>query len=204
MKPVIFFIAMLLFAAGSGVSAQSLKEILYSGKLKSDTGTVVRKGEDLSGKIDTTTRKKTPAPAETDMGQVVTATLDSTGNIVTTVQADPKAVVLDSTGTPVAAAPKDNDAAWKDFMDEFVTALRTEVMTSKKIKEGTYSVLMVYEIGTDGQIAVTNINCAPDNSFLAEQVKERLTLTAPKLTPLLGTNGKPRKAVKKQTIVLTK
>ncbi len=202
MKPVIL-LALLVTAAS--VNAQSLKETLYSGKLKSDTGTVVRKGEDLSTKIDTSTRKK-PAPvAEVEKPKVVTASLDAAGNIVTTVQSEAAPpVVLDSTGTPIAAAPKDNNKSWKDFMDEFTTTLRAEVMTSKKIKDGTYSVLIEYEIGTDGQVSATNINCSPENSFLAEQVKERLTLTAPRLTPLLGTNGKPRKAIKKQTIILTK
>lgn len=201
MKPVIL-LAMLVTAAS--VNAQSLKETLYSGKLKSDTGTVIRKGEDLSTKIDTSTRKKT-VPVEVEKPKVVTASLDAAGNIVTTVQSETAPpVVLDSTGNPVAAAPKDNNKSWKDFMDEFTTTLRTEVMTSKKIKEGTYSVLIEYEIGTDGQVSATNINCSPENSFLAEQVKERLTLTAPRLTPLLGTNGKPRKAIKKQTIILSK
>jgi len=201
MKPVIL-LALLVTAAS--VNAQSLKETLYSGKLKSDTGTVVRKGEDLSTKIDTSTRKK-PAPVEMEKPKVVTASLDAAGNIVTTVQSEAAPpVVLDSTGAPVAAAPKDNNKSWKDFMDEFTTTLRTEVMTSKKIKDGTYSVLIEYEIGTDGQVSVNNINCSPENSFLADQVKERLTLTAPRLTPLLGTNGKPRKAIKKQTIILSK
>lgn len=200
MKLVILFA---LLAATASANAQSLKETLYSGKLKSDSGTVIRKGEDLSTKIDTTTRKKAVEP---EKPKVVTASLDASGNIVTTtVQTETApAVVLDSTGTPVAAAPKDNNKAWKDFMDEFTTNLRTEVMTSKKIRNGTYSVLIEYEIGTDGQIGVTNVNVAPENSFIAEQVKERMTLTAPRLTPLLGTNGKPRKAVKKQTITLSK
>jgi hypothetical protein len=196
-------ILLAMLATVASLNAQSLKETLYSGKLKSDSGTVVRKGEDLSTKIDTTTRKKT---VEVEKPKVVTASLDASGNIVTTTvqtEAAP-AIVLDSTGTPVAAAPKDNNKAWKDFMDEFTTSLRTEVMTSKKIKNGTYSVLIEYEIGTDGQIGVTNVNVAPENSFIAEQVKERMTLTAPRLTPLLGTNGKPRKAVKKQTITLSK
>lgn len=201
MKPVIL---LALLATAASVNAQSLKETLYSGKLKSDTGTVIRKGEDLSTKIDTSTKKK-PAPVEVEKPKVVTASLDAAGNIVTTVQSEAAPpVVLDSTGSPVAAAPKDNNQSWKDFMDEFTTTLRTEVMTSKKIKEGTYSVLIEYEIGTDGQVSATNINCSPENSFLAEQVKERLTLTAPRLTPLLGNNGKPRKAIKKQTIILNK
>lgn len=209
-----------LLAVGMSVKAQSLKETLFSGKLKSDTGSVVRKSDDLSAKIDTAARKK-PAPvAET--AQVVTASLDASGNIVTTaVTPDGTAPrttnvlpggnntaattpSIDSAGNPVAAAPRDNNAVWKDYMEEFTTTLRTDVANSKKVKNGTYSVLIEYEIGVDGQITVSNVNVAPESSFIADQVKERITLTAPRMTPLLGTNGKPRKAVKKQTITISK
>jgi hypothetical protein len=212
MKPVLVFA--LLIAAGS-LNAQSLKETLFSGKLKSDTGSVVRKSDDLSTKIDTAARKKpAPVPAA-ETAKVVTASLDSSGNIVTTTVATEGAAAttaggtavpttFDEAGNPVAAAPKDNNALWKDYIDEFTTTLRTDVMNSKKVKNGTYSVLIEYEIGVDGQIGVTNVNVAPENSFIAEQVKERMTLTAPRMQPLLGTNGKPRKAVKKQTITISK
>jgi hypothetical protein len=199
-----------LLATTMSVKAQSLKETLFSGKLKSDTGSVVRKGEDLSTKIDTTTRKK-PAPVEPP-AQVVTASLDASGNIVTTavqqdgtpVATNTAAPVMDSAGNPVPVKPKDNNELWKDYIEEFTTTLRTDVANSKKVKEGTYSVLIEYEIGTDGQIGVNNVNVAPENSFIAEQVKERITLTAPRMQPLLGTNGKPRKAAKKQTITISK
>lgn len=214
MKPVL---VLALLVAASSVKAQSLKETLFSGKLKSDTGSVVRKSDDLSTKIDTAARKK-PVPAVTETAKVVTASLDSSGNIVTTaVQPESTAsagsgtsagiaapTTFDAAGNPIAVVPKDNNALWKDYMEEFTTTLRTDVMTSKKVKNGTYSVLIEYEIGVDGQIGVTNVNVSPENSFIADQVKERMTLTAPRMTPLLGTNGKPRKATKKQTITLSK
>lgn len=200
-----------LLATTMSVKAQSLKETLFSGKLKSDTGSVVRKGEDLSTKIDTSTRKK-PAPVAEPPAQVVTASLDATGNIVTTaVQQDGTPVpataaitAVDSAGNPVPVKPKDNNELWKDYIEEFTTTLRTDVANSKKVKDGTYSILIDYEIGVDGQIGVNNVNVAPQNSFIAEQVKERVTLTAPRMQPLLGTNGKPRKAAKKQTITISK
>ena len=72
------------------------------------------------------------------------------------------------------------------------------------MKEGTYSVLLVYEIDVDGDINVNTVSVSPANDFLADQVKKRMILTAPKLTPLLNQYGKPRKAVKRQTIILTK
>ncbi|MCG2616816.1 hypothetical protein LZZ85_21130 [Terrimonas sp. NA20] len=203
-----------LLATTMSVKAQSLKETLFAGKLKSDTGSVVRKGEDLSTKIDTTTRKK-PAPVVEPPAQVVTASLDASGNIVTTaIQQDGTPVAagssgsatpaVDSAGNPVPVKPKDNNELWKNYIDEFTTTLRTDLAGSKKVKDGTYSILIDYEIGVDGQIGVNNVNVAPENSFIAQQVKERITLTAPRMQPLLGTNGKPRKAAKKQTITISK
>ena len=48
-----------LFSLGAVISshAQSLKDLLFSGKLKNDSGTVIRKGEDLTGKLDTAAKK---------------------------------------------------------------------------------------------------------------------------------------------------
>jgi len=217
MKPVL---VLALLTAGLSVKAQSLKETLFNGKLKSDTGSVVRKSDDLSTKIDTSVRKK-PAPV-VETAQVVTASLDAAGNIVTTAVTPDGSVPrttnvlpggnntaaarpsIDSAGNPIAAAPRDNNELWKDYMEEFTTTLRTDVVNSKKVKNGTYSVLIDYEIGVDGQVSVNNVNVAPESSFIADQVKERITLTAPRMTPLLGTNGKPRKAAKKQTITISK
>ena len=52
----------LLVICGVSAKGQKLKDLLYSGKLKSDSNTVVRKTDDLSTKIDTSARK--PAEAE--------------------------------------------------------------------------------------------------------------------------------------------
>jgi hypothetical protein len=51
---------------------------------------------------------------------------------------------------------------------------------------------------------VNSVASVPESSYLQDQIKQRLTLGAPQLTPLLGANGKPRKAAKKQTITLSK
>ncbi|MET0391906.1 MAG: hypothetical protein ABW019_02145 [Chitinophagaceae bacterium] len=187
------FILLILLAIGVSANAQSLKETLYSGRLKTDTGTVIRKGEDLSTKIDTTTRKPQPEPAKV---KPVPGNSDP---------AAPGGAVLnaDSTAAP-AAGVKDNNKVWKDYMDELIGALRTEVLPSKKVKDGVYSVLIEYQIGTDGQVSVNSVSTSPKSDYLEQQVKERMTLTAPQLTPLLNNYGKPRVAVKKQTITLSK
>lgn len=195
MKTLILFFALCIaFSANS----QSLKEALYSGKLKSDTGTVVRKTDDLSTKIDTTRKK----PVEPEKPKAAPVQIDSATGMP---------VPVDSSATPATAAikentvaSKDNNKIWKDYVEELTGLLRTEVLPNKKIKNGTYSLLIEYEIGVDGTIAVNSVSCSPESSFLEQQVKERITLTAPQMTPLLAANGKPRKAIKKQIITLSK
>ena len=51
-------------------NAQTLKDALYGGKLKTDSGTVIKKGDDLSTKIDTS-RKKPVEPEKTKLTLVV-------------------------------------------------------------------------------------------------------------------------------------
>jgi hypothetical protein len=183
------------------VQAQSLKDMLYSGKLKTDSGTVLRKGEDLSSKIDTTTKK----PVVAEQQKAVTAVKDSaTGVANTTTAINTIAAGENIPATPVTTAPKDNNKIWKEFIDTLTGTLRTEVLTSKKIKGGTYSVFIECEIGTDGQVSVTTVSAAPENSFLEQQIKERITLSAPQMNPQLNANGQPRKAIKKQMLTLSK
>lgn len=192
MKKLIILLVLVISTASA--HAQSLKDLLYGGKLKSDTGSVVRKTDDLASKIDTTT-KKPPAPEK------VVVTPGPVNTPATGAAIQPGAAIP---GAPIATEVKDNNKVWKDYMDELTGILRTEVMTSKKIKEGIYSVLIDYQIGTDGQVTVNSVSSSPGNSFLEQQVKERITMTAPQLTPLLNTYGKPRVAAKKQTITLNK
>ena len=89
-------------------------------------------------------------------------------------------------------------------MDSVISTLKTEVLTSKKIKRGIYYVWVDYEIGIDGQVTINNVYPSPENSFLAQQVKERLTLTAPPMNPVLASNGKPRKVIKKYNFTLSR
>jgi hypothetical protein len=53
-------ILLLLLASSVFANGQSLKEALFSGKLKNEAGTVIRKGDDLASKMDTARK----APAE--------------------------------------------------------------------------------------------------------------------------------------------
>ncbi|MCR6719050.1 MAG: hypothetical protein NVV59_01920 [Chitinophagaceae bacterium] len=197
MNQKIFLLVTFLMVSSAALQAQSLKELLYSGKLKSDTGSVVRKTDDLSTKIDTSTRK--PPPPAPVVKTVVVPTAD--GDSVVTIQTTEEGVVLDSA---VVAAPRDNDEVWKEYTETLISELKTEVLPNKKVKAGSYSVLLVYEIDLDGSININTVSTSPSNDFLEQQIKNRMTLTAPTLTPLLNQFGKPRKAIKRQTITLTK
>lgn len=212
MKSCLLLLFMLILAAST--QAQSLKEALYGGKLKLDTGTVIRKGDDLKAHIDTSTKKavvaektavlpvskdslvqKAQTQQQTNVAKTQEAAADNPVAGATTAAANSNA------GTNAAA---DNNKVWKDYIDELMTTIRTDVLPSRKIRNGTYYVLVDYEIDVDGQVAVKNITCSPGSEYLEEQVRERINLTAPRLTPLLNNYGKPRKAAKKQNLTITK
>jgi hypothetical protein len=193
MKAVILLA--ILFASVSANSQTKLKDLLYGGKLKLDSGSVIRKDDDLSTKIDTSTKK----PVEQPKAVVIDAATPDLGTNGLPVLPDTSTALKDPT-----TAPKVNNKSWKEFIDELTTSLRTEVLPNKKIKDGTYNILLEYEIDVDGQVRATNVASDPSNTFLEQQIKERITLSAPKMEPLMGTNGKPRKAQKRQTITVTK
>jgi hypothetical protein len=195
MKKGMLFILLL---SAVTVNSQSLKDALYGGKLKTDSGTVIKKGDDLSTKIDTSRKK----PVEPGKNKPATIALDSSMRNITS--------PADATATNPAGkmesnnTVKDNNKIWKEFVDAVVSTLNTEVMTSKKIKKGDYYVTVDYEIGLDGQVIVNNVYPSPESKFLEEQVKERLGIDTPKLNPVLSSNGKPRKVIKRYNFTLTK
>lgn len=194
-------ILLAILVCAISAQGQSLKDLLYSGKLKTDSGTVIRKGEDLSSKIDTTTKK--PAPPEQQKA-IATVKDSATGNTNPSLTTNTVAAADNNAATPATVTPKDNNKIWKEFIDTLTGSLRTEVLTSKRIKDGTYSVYIECEIGTDGQVSVNTVSAAPANSFLEQQIKDRITLTAPQMNPQLNANGQPRKAIKKQMLTLSK
>lgn len=176
-------------------NSQSIKDALFGGKLKNDSNSVVRKGEDLSSKIDTTTKKK-PEP---EKAKPVAVAPDPTAKLLTGGRIDP-VVPVDSLDKN--AGPKDNNKIWKEFVDNIIGTMNAEVMNSSKIKKGEYFVIVDYAIETDGRVTITNVLPTPENKFLAEQVKERLSIDTPKLNPVLGSGGAPRKAMKRDKFTL--
>ncbi len=191
-------ILVLLVVITVNANAQTLKEALYGGKLKTDTGSVLRKGEDLSSKIDSNRKKEVP-PEKNKMAATGqdSAVKKISGQPDTTATA---AVVK----TDNSKVTKDNNKTWKEFMDSIISTLKAEVMTSKKIKKGDYYVMVDHTIGLDGQVTINSIFVTPENKFLEIQVKERFSIDTPRLNPVMGSNGKPRKLVKRSNFTITK
>jgi hypothetical protein len=193
MKTIFLLVVAVFVMNGIADAQQTLKDALYGGRLKNDSGSVVKQTDDLKTKIDTSQKKTLEIKAKDSVAKAV-------------VKAD--SVKLEKIKENVVSASKeitkDNNTLWKEFIEKFNTEIRSEVMTSKKIKKGNYSVLVDYEIGLDGQVAVNNVSSSPSNSFLEGQIKERMIQTAPKLTPAVLNNGKPRVSLKKQMLNFAK
>jgi hypothetical protein len=221
-------ILLLLLGCSVFANAQTLKEALFSGKLKNQSGTVIRKGDDLSAQIDTTTKVETteavtttatvPAaesatnsqPVQTDSAALAvtdnaagTETASNTTAAATTPEATiaPEAAIVPATA---AAAPKSNNAIWKTYMDSVAGALKEEALSSKKVKRGSYYVMVSYTIETDGQVTVGDVFVSPENDYLQQQVKDRMSIDTPHLAPVLNSVGAPRKVTRKANFTITK
>ena len=170
----ILFILSCLFFVSVGFG-QSLKDSLFSGKLKVDSALIRKSKIQEQPKKDTDTIQK--------------SSTDSTLKQATT-------------GQPVMNY-QDNNKVWKKFVDQYTSVINKESLPSKKMKRGTYSVLIEYEIGPDGVVTTTNITSTPSSEYLVDQVREKMMANAPQLAPLIR-NGKPTKSLKKQLLVFTK
>ncbi len=190
----------LFVAFAVSANAQSLKDALFSGKLKTDSGTVIKKGDDLSSKIDSSRKK----PVESEKNKLNPVTMDPSIKNPTATTATADTTTLAAGALDNNTAPKDNNKIWKEFTDAVISTLKTEVMNSKKIKKGDYFIMVDYAIELDGKVTINNVYPTPENKFIEEQVKERFSIDTPQLNPVLASNGKPRKVIKRQNFTLTK
>lgn len=229
------FLLLLLFSSFFA-DAQSLKEALFSGRLKKDPGMVIRKGDDLSTKMVDTTARRTPerdtlaiiavATPTDSVQQNSIAPLTTTGpatvnNASVTNQttaattANPVAATTDeeeeggeeageTAGAASAPKPKTNTAIWKDYVKTLTPTLKAEVLSSKKVKKGSYYVLVSYAIDTDGKTTITDVFVSPENDFLQQQISERINLEIPQLSPVLNSAGNARKVNKKFNFTIEK
>lgn len=191
---------------------QSLKDLLYGGKLKKDSTGVIHSTDDLSKKIDTGTKKETqpvttnlPATSTQQNKNAVTTKTDTNANVSTST--DTSAVKVDAATTVVAPNPvpvKTNTKLWKEYTDSLVRTLQGDILKSKQIKKNTYYLMVDYEIGTDGQVTISDITSTPENSFLQAQVRQIMDSTPFKLNPVVDSSNQPRKVKRKQQFVITK
>lgn len=173
----IFLISVLLISS-TCFSQKSLRDSLFSGKLKADSALVAK------SKIVKDSTKKTEIDPSTGKTEVDLAMNQNS-----------------------AAKPElkysDNNRTWKKFVDEYTKIINTEILTTKKIKKGGYTVTLGYEIGTDGVVSTKNIICDPKSEALVNMIQERMMPNAPQLAPQV-VNGAPRKSSKRQILVFVK
>lgn len=206
-------IVLLLIAAGStAVQAQKLKDLLYGGKLRSDSNTVVRKTDDLSSKIDTAQKKPVATAMAPTSADSIVREVPTGDAAVAAADRKASAVSVDSAATAdvegnAEAAPtpvKSNNRILKEYTDSLANTLKAEVLSNKKIKKETYYITVGYEIDTTGQVNITHVTTTPANALLQSQVKQRMEVTPPPLNPVLDSNGKPRKITRNYNFSVTK
>ncbi len=199
----ILFITFLFVSATA--SAQSLKDALYSGRLKTDSGSVIKKGDSLQVRTNEEVKAHQDSiKVAAIVAKTVEDSLKKAGVAVNTVTGEVVEGIVDSTGTTVPTEKLDNTAAWKKFIDEYTAVVKKEVDASNRVRKGAYSVLIEYEIGEDGSIVTNKIAAEPKNTFIEEQVKQRMMYNAPQLDPIRNANGTPRKVSRKQMLTIIK
>ncbi|HET9746546.1 MAG TPA: hypothetical protein VFP97_12585 [Chitinophagaceae bacterium] len=179
----VFLILVLLISSNS--FSQSLRDSLFSGKLKADSA-VVAKSKVNEQKI-----------REDSVRRVQIDSLKKIG-------ADTTQVTVNLT---LPAKPElkyaDNNKTWKKFVDEYKATITAEMQTSKKIRKGDYTVTLEYEIGTDGVVSAKNIICDPKSEALVDLIRDRMMPNAPQLAPQI-VNGAPKKSSRRQILIFTK
>jgi hypothetical protein len=166
-----------LFISSNCFAQRSLRDSLFSGKLKADSALVA------SSKIVKDSSKKTEP-------EQLSKTI-----------ADTSVKLNDPAKTELKYS--DNNKTWKKFTDEYTKIITTEMAATKKIKKGGYTVTLEYEIGTDGVVSTKNIICDPKSEVLIDLINERMMANAPQLAPQI-VNGAPRKSSKRQILVFVK
>jgi len=216
------------FTAQSQEKKQSLKDLLFSGKLKKDSTGVIRSTDDLSQKIDTSTKKvpesvaanqpaaNGPQPAangatiQQDKNAAISKS-EATTNASTVGAATVGAAIVVAGDSAAAVAPaanpapaKTNTKLWKEYNDSLVKTLSDEVLKSRQIKKNTYYLMVDYEIAPDGQVTFTNLTSTPENAFLTAQVRQIMDSTPLRLNPVTDSSNQGKKVKRKQQIVVTK
>jgi len=210
MKNLILIIFLFGGLAVQAQEKQSLKDLLYGGKLKKDSTGVIRSTDDLSKKIDTSTKKETQPVKTSILQQAKNAVISKTDTNANTLTTGVDTVTTKADGAAMVAVPattipaKTNTKLWKEYTDSLVKTLNDEVLKSKQIKKNTYYLMVDYEIETDGQVTFTNVTSTPENAFLQAQVKQIMDSTPLHLNPVTDSSNQPKKVKRKQQFSITK
>ena len=122
------FLFLLLFVSYL-TQAQSLKEALFSGKLKNEPGSVIRRGDDLRTKMDTVARKE---PARDTLAVImVNQALDSAQKkTVSTTPAETPAKAVQDTATIAAAIDNNTATTATNPTQPAITPVEGEITTN--------------------------------------------------------------------------
>ena len=186
-----YFLISLMFITSS-VMAQRLRDSLFAGKLKVDTGkTFVSKdtGKYIAPKVYDAGTSSSVAPAVTT----------SSSSLKKNEIAKPDASMPDSLNKTFYQKQK----LWKRFIDVNTPIIAQQADDTRKVKKGEYTVEIEYEIGLNGRVTTTGVTCTPPNDFLVEQVTELMKRT-PVLAPPIYSDGQPHKLSAKQTMTIVK
>ena len=178
------FLIVVLFVS-SNCFSQSLRDSLFSGRLKADSALVAK------SKVNEQKAK------EDSVRKVQIDSLKKIGADTTHLAVNP--------AVPVKSELKysDNNKTWKKFVDEYKAVIGAEMQISKKVKKGDYTVTLEYEIGTDGVVSTKNIICDPKSEALVDLIRERMMPNAPQLAPQI-VNGAPKKSSRRQVLIFSK
>ena len=169
------------------IQAQSrLRDSLFAGKLKADTGsTYVSK--------DTS---KYVAPVA-----IISEPVSGVPGAKKTTEV-PKldeAIMPDSLNKSYYSRQR----VWKRFIESNTVIINQNANDTKKVKKGEYQVEIQFEIGVNGKVATNSVSSNPPNEFLVEQFTE-LMKRAPLLAAPVYADGKPRPMPVTQTVSIVK
>ena len=114
------------------------------------------------------------------------------------------AAAPETTTAPLAPAVKTPNRIWKEYTDSLTGSMKGEVLSNKKVKKETYFITVNYEIDVHGAVTVTDIAVAPENGYLQDQLKQRILLSPPVLSPVVDSSNKPRKVKRRYNFTIVK
>ncbi|OSZ80747.1 hypothetical protein CAP36_05740 [Chitinophagaceae bacterium IBVUCB2] len=179
---VILAIFFLLFSISA--FSQSLRDSLFSGKIKADTakGTVIRNknADSTSSKQISDTLRKIRSELDSNLFSIF---IDST-----------VLISVDTSDLAIENAQKE----WRKFIERWTPPLEQEQITKYNVPSGIYTVYAHFLINPDGVVKVLKIECPRELHFL-EPILTKYYAKAPNQIP--NHQGLIyRKTIRRQTI----